>query len=769
MAYVPPHKRVSKNDNDGDGEGSSQSPIPKPELPPFLTNYKNPKHKSSAHYQQVGDYKYDGIFKWFAVGLDDDNHFPPSLNLRTVSGKFLQGKIVRRQVLHYHSDDTTERSSNRVTQSFTRQPWEYITENLLQDLFSSFDEYRCNRESDLDHEKVFPKTIHIIFRFGKVFFSSWGPSNYEQKLEKATNYLLSEDTLGERRSSFYTNIPNSYVEYLIKEGASKSGLEFEQEKEVYRVYFHDVTQPGKVMWCKCTILKEDGKLHVSKMEYSHSHYMVRDISCLEKNLDMRLDLCARRTKTVSSDEDMQCLKDFISYAIVDTKLKIGLRWPLGKTVAGDKFYLGEIWRINLKTFKGPSLRLKIRDVSRSTREETRMEVSVKMKGLASEFLKRDADRNLISEMLKDDLKVLWNNILCCDERFPNEIILEQSIRSTWFAVGLDDHDQFPHSVHLQPRSLLSLQHKYALVNSDLAKQSCSKVKAESSTRSPWEYIAGKVLRVLISSFQEWRNKMESEDVNNTPTVIAILGKVIFHRRPSVNQEFAQKNMLSEDALRLVEKSFYTNIHDNSYVDYIMKEGASKSGLEFEKEKEVFHVYLRDTTERDGFMSCKCRVLEGGKLQLYKIRPGDSFCVLKQISCLEKNLDMELEVIFKETVTDIIEDEMQMIGNLIDSAIVDRNVQGGLRWPLGKTVFGNKFCVDSVFHITRKIYKNSSLKLKISDFDLSNFESSKGGQTKREVVMSLKGLSSELLKQEVHLNVIMEVLKEELKVLWNYFL
>ena len=72
MAYVPPHKRRSK-----DGEGSSQSP-PKPELlPPFFK--KNPKViKSSASAttpQHDLVYAFEDIFKWFAVGLDDHNQF----------------------------------------------------------------------------------------------------------------------------------------------------------------------------------------------------------------------------------------------------------------------------------------------------------------------------------------------------------------------------------------------------------------------------------------------------------------------------------------------------------------------------------------------------------------------------------------------------------------------------------------------------------------------------------------------------------------------
>ena len=90
-----------------------------------------------------------------------------------------------------------------------------------------------------------------------------------------------------------------------------------------------------------------------------------------------------------------------------------------------------------------------------------------------------------------------------------------------------------------------------------------------------------------------------------------------------------------------------------------------------------------------------------------------------------------------------EDDKQMIRNLIDSAVVDSNVQGGLRWPLGKTGFGQKFRVYLTSQITCKVYKNSSLKLKINEVDEYYLVSSKG-LVEKEVVMSLKGLSSELL-------------------------
>lgn len=64
------------------------------------------------------------------------------------------------------------------------------------------------------------------------------------------------------------------------------------------------------------------------------------------------------------------------------------------------------------------------------------------------------------------------------------------------------------------------------------------------------------------------------------------GKCLF-RKPFINQEFATTNLLSVDKLRPVK---YTNV-PISYVEHTVKEGASKSGLEFEKEKEAFHVYV----------------------------------------------------------------------------------------------------------------------------------------------------------------------------------
>ncbi|XP_062084275.1 uncharacterized protein LOC133790608 [Humulus lupulus] len=402
MAYVPPHKRLSKKD---DGEGSSQSPLPKPELPPPLFN-KNLKLKSpgGTSAQHHTGYEYEDIFRWFAVGLDDHNLLPPSVHLHNVSVESLDGKFVKRRALYHDRDLTEDSSSTGVTESFIRRPWEYIADTVLPDLVSSFEDLRREIES----QKLVGIKPIIITRFGKVLFSG-RPS------------LLSEDELRPLRRSFNTNIPDSFVNDIAKEGVSKNGLEFAKDKEAYIVFLSDFNQSGEVIFCDCRVLKEDAKLQIYEIKRSYVRHMLRDISCLEKDLDMRLDLCTRRPVTALTDDELQSIKELIDSAILDREVKGGLRWPLGNAVSGDKIRVTAVWHVISKKYKNPSLKLKIKNVDRykflsSTGEPTR-EVVIMLKGVASELMKQKVDMNLISEMLKDDLKAIWNNFLCC-ERFP---------------------------------------------------------------------------------------------------------------------------------------------------------------------------------------------------------------------------------------------------------------------------------------------------------------------------------------------------------------
>ncbi|KAM6577237.1 hypothetical protein CsatB_029074 [Cannabis sativa] len=398
MAYVPPHKRVSKK-----GSSQNTTPTPKPELPPFHTNNKNSKHNSSA--AGITGYAYEHIHRWFAAGLDDRNLFPPSVDLQPLYVESANENVVQRLALFNNTDSNEKQSNNRLTKSFNRGPWEYIAETVLPDIHSSFEDFRNKmEESDQNHVKFTPL---IILRFGKVLFRR--------------GCALSEELLRGCRASFYTDILDSYIEYILEEGASESGLKFKLEKEVYTVFFREATQPDDSMFmcCKCRVL-EDGKLNPHKIEHSYAHHMLRDISCLEKNLDLRLDLSTKKLVTNFSDDDLGSLKNLISSAVVDKDVKGGLTWPMGMTFSGEKFKVVKVWRVRSKVYKNQRLRLKIKDVNRSLGREATKEVVIMLKGVVSELMKKDVDRKLISEMLKNDLKVIWDNFLCC-ERFPKSI------------------------------------------------------------------------------------------------------------------------------------------------------------------------------------------------------------------------------------------------------------------------------------------------------------------------------------------------------------
>lgn len=60
------------------------------------------------------------------------------------------------------------------------------------------------------------------------------------------------------------------------------------------------------------------------------------------------------------------------------------------------------------------------------------------------------------------------------------------------------------------------------------------------------------------------------------------------RNPSVDYESISKSAAANATLRRLKKSFYTNI-PTSYMDYITNKVVPKTGLDFEEEKDIYHV------------------------------------------------------------------------------------------------------------------------------------------------------------------------------------
>ena len=86
--------------------------------------------------------------------------------------------------------------------------------------------------------------------------------------------------------------------------------------------------------------------------------------------------------------------------------------------------------------------------------------------------------------------------------------------------------------------------------------------------------------------------------------------------------------------------------------------------------------------------------------------------------------------------------MHSIRNLINSAVLDPEVKGGLRWPMGLANSGNRYCVIGVWHTKVKSYKSQSLRLKIRHADRFDFKTATGEAT-MEITLKLKKIVSEM--------------------------
>ncbi|GLT71865.1 hypothetical protein SLA2020_438520 [Shorea laevis] len=324
------------------------------------------------------------------------------------------------------------------------------------------------------------------------------------------------------------------------------------------------------------------------------------------------------------------------------------------------------------------------------------------------------------------------------ERSGKIVYAEKAI-STWFAVGLDDNNQFPSSVHLDPVSSEFLERINGGKPLALVNRNPGKVEDEQLGK-PWVSVA------------------------ENPTLVARFGKIHFHGSPSNAQETTAIGLAAETALRKLKRSFYTNV-PNSYIENIMGEVARKIEVDFEEEKDLYHVKLSDATRPDSTLSCKCSVMkEDKKLQLYKVELNQMRHMVVDISCLDKSSDLRLMLYTKGVLT-LTDDEMESIRNLINSAVLDPNVKGGLRWPLGYASSGNRFCVVGVWHLIAKAYKNPSMRLKVRHADRFDFRTSTG-EASREISLKLKSIISLLQEQTAEISSVSDMLKDTLRLIWD---
>ncbi|GFP90102.1 hypothetical protein PHJA_001154000 [Phtheirospermum japonicum] len=87
-----------------------------------------------------------------------------------------------------------------------------------------------------------------------------------------------------------------------------------------------------------------------------------------------------------------------------------------------------------------------------------------------------------------------------------------------------------------------------------------------------------------------------------------------------------------------------------------------------------------------------------------------------------------------------DEELENIKRLINSARLDSEVKGGLRWPLGKQVSGDRYTVVGAWHTISETYTNSSMRLKVRHADRFDFRAS-SGEVAKEVHLTMPGVAS----------------------------
>ncbi|XP_018498795.2 uncharacterized protein LOC103930352 isoform X2 [Pyrus x bretschneideri] len=402
MAYIPPHKRYSKE---------PERPLLTPELlaPQFKKNLNvKPYNKSDVEWTVKIVYADHSTSRWLTIGLDDDNQFLPSVNLMPIYLESTEPKIGENRLALFN---TSLDNGGEVKWNLPRSPGVSITENVLEDLVSSFkhvkNEMKCAKLKEVNPT--------LIARVGKVLFRR-SPSIDMESIRKN----LCPEILKQLRKSFYTNIPVSYKENIVNEVVPKIGVDFEEEKDTFQVKLSDSTRPDATLSCKCRVMKEHGKLQLYKIELNQLRNMVMDISCTTKSLDLRVMLCTKRLVTDLTDDEMQSIRDLINSAILDPYVKGGLRWPLGKESSGDKYKVVGVWHVIANMYKNSSLRLKVRHADRfdfrTLTGEATWETSLMLKKVISMLQEENVEVSSISEVLKEDVQLIWDNFLSC-ERF----------------------------------------------------------------------------------------------------------------------------------------------------------------------------------------------------------------------------------------------------------------------------------------------------------------------------------------------------------------
>ncbi|XP_056854684.1 uncharacterized protein LOC130504122 [Raphanus sativus] len=396
MSYIPPHKRDLKD------------PIrPSPFPDSLATKFKkNIDFKCSSAKSKVIKYSRDVISKWFLVtsnGIEDG--VPPSTKLVSVSSdssecsRYGETSLVLKKsnvqkvliCLYMIAEESEEEGRTR---------WMLLAEKVEKDLVLAYEQARKGME---DHHLLDNAKLRLVARFGKVVFC-------RRQAGHATEYSQENMNL-----IFSTDVPTSFIQDIKSKAISDHEFCLDLEKEVYVVQISHYTRPYSTIRCKCTV-KEDGSLSMYKAELNPLRHLVIDVSCIDKNLDMRLMLAGKRKAMTLTEKEKNNIQGLLDSATVDSNVIGGLRWPLGKPSSVNGYTIFEVCHVRATTYKNRTLRLRVREADRfnqrfGTREVERG-VTLVLQDINTKLQEKNIERGCVLGMLRDALGTIWDFLHC---------------------------------------------------------------------------------------------------------------------------------------------------------------------------------------------------------------------------------------------------------------------------------------------------------------------------------------------------------------------
>ncbi|KAI3963820.1 hypothetical protein MKW92_025697 [Papaver armeniacum] len=290
--------------------------------------------------------------------------------------------------------------------------------------------------------------------------------------------------------------------------------------------------------------------------------------------------------------------------------------------------------------------------------------------------------------------------------------------------------------------------------------------------TPWVSITERIRSELLSSFANVRSAMDLGEagVAIKPTFVARIGQMLLLDPDNIISSSCSSKSEAETAAAHVKKHFCTNLPD-SYMEAILGGVAPKIVADLHQSKEYYQMLVSDKRDPKSAIIIKCQII-CGELKIQKIEKNHKICFIANVMCLGRDLDLKLRLAIKRDLTMALKDdseELKGLKHLVDSAILDGSVKGGLRWPLGKEHSSDgRYSVVKTFHSSVKTFKNSSIKLRLINEHWFNFFTS-DGEVENELVLDMKGINDMLIDRMLGMEAAIERLQETLKLVWNHLL